>query len=187
MDGQDSPPAAPPRADSIPGSPTDPAAPETATASPDSPAVYVAYPPVAPGEGKLDDIDAVTSPKSPGALVTEAGPGAAGAAAGTGTFTMFRSFSLRRSISRMSKRSYMSNLSVLNRENLLRFGRSKVVFLVVNTLVGVLPAPVCAGGRRHAVRTAPPARAPARPLAGGCPCVVAGHSVSRSRLPAAGP
>ncbi|KAJ3043745.1 hypothetical protein HDV00_004151 [Rhizophlyctis rosea] len=51
-----------------------------------------------------------------------------------------RSFS-RRSPSRKSIRSYISNISAINRKNLARFGKSKVSFLVFNslyTLVGLL-------------------------------------------------
>ncbi|KAI8804344.1 Tetraspanin family-domain-containing protein [Cladochytrium replicatum] len=48
--------------------------------------------------------------------------------------TASRRFSLRRTLSRMSKRSYMSNLSVLNRKNLARFGKSKITFLIFNTM-----------------------------------------------------
>ncbi|KAJ8328380.1 hypothetical protein O5D80_003738 [Batrachochytrium dendrobatidis] len=56
----------------------------------------------------------------------------------------FRGFSLRRTLSRFSrhsKRTFISNMSVINRHNLRRFGRSKVAFLIANTifvLAGVL-------------------------------------------------
>ncbi|KAI8812937.1 Tetraspanin family-domain-containing protein [Cladochytrium replicatum] len=45
-----------------------------------------------------------------------------------------RRFSLRRTFSRMSKRSYLSNMSTMNRKNLTRFGKSKITFLVFNTI-----------------------------------------------------
>ncbi|KAI8811638.1 hypothetical protein BJ742DRAFT_124363 [Cladochytrium replicatum] len=42
--------------------------------------------------------------------------------------------SLRRTLSRVSKRSYRSNMSSLNRKNLGRFGKAKIVFLVFNAI-----------------------------------------------------
>ncbi|KAJ3326966.1 hypothetical protein HDU76_012474 [Blyttiomyces sp. JEL0837] len=48
--------------------------------------------------------------------------------------TSFRSGRLGRNPS-ISKRSYISNLSFLNRTNLARFGRSKIVFLIFNSAV----------------------------------------------------
>ncbi|KAL2915325.1 hypothetical protein HK105_205190 [Polyrhizophydium stewartii] len=45
-----------------------------------------------------------------------------------------RHFSLSRSLSRFSKRSFVSNMSSLNRNNLGRFGRSKITLVVANTL-----------------------------------------------------
>jgi hypothetical protein len=45
-----------------------------------------------------------------------------------------RGFSLRRTFSKMSRRSYISNLSMINRKNLARFGRSKITFIVSNAL-----------------------------------------------------
>ncbi|KAH9272368.1 hypothetical protein BASA83_005461 [Batrachochytrium salamandrivorans] len=49
----------------------------------------------------------------------------------------FRRFSLRRTLSRFSrqsKRTFISNVSAINRHNLRRFGRSKVAFLIANTI-----------------------------------------------------
>ncbi|KAI8807399.1 hypothetical protein BJ742DRAFT_314581 [Cladochytrium replicatum] len=43
-------------------------------------------------------------------------------------------YSLRRTLSRVSKRSYRSNISSLNRKNLSRFGKAKIVFLVFNAI-----------------------------------------------------
>lgn len=43
-----------------------------------------------------------------------------------------RSMSFKRTFSR---RSYISNLSILNKKNILRFGRSKIVFLIINFIV----------------------------------------------------
>ncbi|KAJ3052353.1 hypothetical protein HK097_006474 [Rhizophlyctis rosea] len=58
------------------------------------------------------------------------------------SFGIKRSFS-RRSASRKSMRSYISNISMINRKNLARFGKSKVSFLLFNTLytvIGILMA-----------------------------------------------
>lgn len=46
-----------------------------------------------------------------------------------------RNFSIRRTFSKMSKRSYISNLSMINKKNLARFGKSKIAFIGVNLLV----------------------------------------------------
>lgn len=61
------------------------------------------------------------------------GPAAVGRSASVSRFN-----SIRRTFSRMSKRSYISNLSSINRKNLARFGRSKITFLVLNTLLTLL-------------------------------------------------
>ncbi|KAJ3122213.1 hypothetical protein HK098_003013 [Nowakowskiella sp. JEL0407] len=52
-----------------------------------------------------------------------------------GTSTITRGNGIRRTLSRLSKRSYISNLSTLNRKNLARFGGSKITFLIFNSLV----------------------------------------------------
>lgn len=57
-----------------------------------------------------------------------------------GSFGSMKRMSLKRSLSsgnqsRQSARSYISNLSLINRENLTRFGRSKITFVVVNSIV----------------------------------------------------
>ena len=59
------------------------------------------------------------------------------AASGPSVIGSERSFgmSLRRTLSRVSNRSYMSNLSKIHQRDYSRFGKSKVAFLLFNTVV----------------------------------------------------
>ncbi|KAJ1551114.1 hypothetical protein HK096_003062 [Nowakowskiella sp. JEL0078] len=50
---------------------------------------------------------------------------------------------LQRNVSKMSKRSYVSNLSMANRNNLARFGGSKITLLVFNMIVSLAVFLLC--------------------------------------------